>query len=167
MTVKTVDSLRTNKCIPLLMLSVTHYVHLLMLKSFNIYELDYKHIHFVAVHFQREPDTRFWLAVIFDWFCRIASGVDTQIACRWNLVVSHVVMTRVKPRSHHQGFFRCMSLDSVDACGCSYCCRSNVIGRLRVWTYTILPKVLALPSLEQKNALPNLWQQRWEHNSCI
>ncbi len=23
------------------------------------------------------------------------------------------------------------------------------------------------PSLEQKNALPNLWQQRWEHNSCI
>ncbi len=23
------------------------------------------------------------------------------------------------------------------------------------------------PSLEQKNALPNLWQQQWEHNSCI
>ncbi len=23
------------------------------------------------------------------------------------------------------------------------------------------------PSIEQKNALPNLWQQRWEHNSCI
>ncbi len=23
------------------------------------------------------------------------------------------------------------------------------------------------PSLEQKKALPNLWQQRWEHNSCI
>ncbi len=23
------------------------------------------------------------------------------------------------------------------------------------------------PSLEQKNALSNLWQQRWEHNSCI
>ncbi len=34
-------------------------------------------------------------------------------------------------------------------------------------TYTILPKVLAPPSLEQKNALPDLWQQRWEHNSCI
>ncbi len=36
-----------------------------------------------------------------------------------------------------------------------------------VYIYTILPKVLAPPSLEQKNALPNLWQQRWEHNSCI
>ncbi len=34
-------------------------------------------------------------------------------------------------------------------------------------TYAIQTKVLAPPSLEQKNALPNLWQQRWEHNSCM
>ncbi len=38
-----------------------------------------------AVRFQRDPaHTRFWLVVIFDWFCR----VDTQIACRSNLVAS-------------------------------------------------------------------------------
>ncbi len=38
------------------MLSDTQYVHLMMLKSFNIYELDYKHIHFIvsADSFQRE-----------------------------------------------------------------------------------------------------------------
>ncbi len=44
----------------------------------------------------------------------------------------------LKPRSHRQRFFRFMSLDSVlrDACGRSYCCRSNVIGRLHVWTIT-------------------------------
>ncbi len=30
-----------------------------------------------------------------------------------------------------------------------------------------IDKSIGTPSLEQKNALPNLWQQRWEHNSCI
>ncbi len=30
-----------------------------------------------------------------------------------------------------------------------------------------IDKSIGSPSLEQKNALPNLWQQRWEHNSCI
>ncbi len=30
------------------MVSVTQYVLLIMLKRFNIYELDYKHTHFVA-----------------------------------------------------------------------------------------------------------------------
>ncbi len=37
------------------MVSVTQYVHLMMLKRFDIYELDYKLIHFVAVRFQIEP----------------------------------------------------------------------------------------------------------------
>ncbi len=41
------------------MVSVTQYVLLIMLKGFNIYELDYKHrpTHFVAraVRFQGEP----------------------------------------------------------------------------------------------------------------
>ncbi len=74
------------------MLSVTQYVHLMMLKRFNIYELNYKRFVASAVRFQREPaHSRFWLAVVFDWFCRVASGVDTQFACRWNLVASRVV----------------------------------------------------------------------------
>ncbi len=30
-----------------------------------------------------------------------------------------------------------------------------------------IAKSIGTPSLEQKNALPNLWQQRWEHNSCV
>ncbi len=67
-----------------------------MLKRFNIYELDYKHTHFVAraVRFQGEPaHTLFWLAVIFDWFCRVACSVDSQIAFRWNPVASRVVDT--------------------------------------------------------------------------
>ncbi len=40
----------------------------------NIYESDYKHIHFIAsaVRFQRgSAHTHFWLAVIFDWFCHV------------------------------------------------------------------------------------------------
>ncbi len=39
------------------MVSVTQYVLLIMLKRFNIYELDYKHTHFFAipVRFQGEP----------------------------------------------------------------------------------------------------------------
>ncbi len=46
------------------MVSVTQYIHLMMLKRLNIYELDldYKRIHFVAraVRFQRESaHTRF------------------------------------------------------------------------------------------------------------
>ncbi len=44
------------------MVSVTKYVHLMMLKMLNIYELDYKLIQFVAsaVHFQIGPaHTRF------------------------------------------------------------------------------------------------------------
>ncbi len=38
------------------MVSDTQYVHFMMLKRFNIYELDYKRIHFVvnAVRFQRK-----------------------------------------------------------------------------------------------------------------
>ncbi len=50
--------------------SVTQYVLLIMLKRFNIYELDYKHTNFVAraVRFQVEPaHTLFWLAVMSDW----------------------------------------------------------------------------------------------------
>ncbi len=50
-------------------------------KRLNIYELDYKHTHFVArpVRFQGEPaHTLFWLAVIFDWFCRVACSVDVD-----------------------------------------------------------------------------------------
>ncbi len=60
-----------------------------MLKRFNIYELDYTLVHFIAhADFQREPaHIRIWLAVIFDWLGRVTFGVDTQIACRWNLVV--------------------------------------------------------------------------------
>ncbi len=66
------------------MVSVTQYVHLIMLKRFNTNELDHKCIYFIvsAVLFQRaSAHTRFWLAVIFDWFCRVTFGVDTQIAC--------------------------------------------------------------------------------------
>ncbi len=45
----------------------------------------------------------------------------------------------------------------------------------RYFTYTSIKCIYTLycqkywhtPSLEQKNALPNLWQQRWEHNSCF
>ncbi len=54
------------------MLSVTQYVHLMMLKNFNIYELDYKRIHFVASAdtFQRErgPPTHDsdWLWYLID-----------------------------------------------------------------------------------------------------
>ncbi len=66
-----------------------------MLKRFNIYELDYKLIHFIASAERfRRAHPRLWLAVIFDWFFRIASSVDTQIACRWNLVALRVVRTR-------------------------------------------------------------------------
>ncbi len=46
--------------------SVTQYVFLIILKCFNIYELDYALISFVgsAVRFQKEPiHMLFWLAV--------------------------------------------------------------------------------------------------------
>ncbi len=61
-----------------------------MLKRFNIYELDYCECR--ALPERARP--RLWLAVIFDWFFRIVSSVDTQIACRWNLVALRVVRTR-------------------------------------------------------------------------
>ncbi len=36
-----------------------------------------------------------------------------------------------------------------------------------LYTHYIDKSIGTPPSLEQKNALPNLWQQRWKHNSCI
>ncbi len=50
----------------------------MMLKSFNIYELDYKRIHFIASadSFQREIPSKF--------------SEDSQTAFRWNPVTSRV-----------------------------------------------------------------------------
>ncbi len=64
------------------MVSVTQYVHLMMLKRFNIYELDYKLVHFVAsaVRFQRaRPHT---LLIGCDiWL--IPFSVDTVLCCHF------------------------------------------------------------------------------------
>ncbi len=69
-------------------------------KSFNIYELDYKRIHFVASaeRFQRgSAHTRFWLAVILS---RLVAGVVSRVVRTGKGLFKSIV-----PETHILTFF--------------------------------------------------------------
>ncbi len=42
-----------------------------------------------------------------------------------------------------------------------------ILGKGKLHVHYIAKSIGTPPSFEQKKALPKLWQQQWEHNSCI